>query len=323
MRRRIVAAACAGVALTGCNASMKSETTKEAVPLEVTAGTATFTAEAGDKPDGRFYAVIGGETSNDNRLYELTFTPPALRLLTETNRVSSVGACRDKVVVAAGQQEVGFSDHLQELRAGALHPLEGSGVQPGFTPDLDDDCRVAYTWVDRTAGSQDFELRVSPAENGSVKTLYRGQPGDGPLVNPQWGPDGEVAVVRQPSGQATEPHDDSDDRPAAVIIVRPDGSTSEIATGGHILGVTWGRRWLAVMDEREGTIFIDAKGGQRTVLPGWYPLTWSPDGDQLLLHDASTQRTLGIVDAADLNTVRPAGMVSGPVWDVDWLPARN
>ena len=295
---------------------------QEAVPLEVSSGPATLTAEPGIKPDGRFYTVIGGETSNDNRLYELRFTPPSLALLTQTPRVSSVSACPNKVVVAAGQPEVGYSDHLQELHDADLGPVDGFGVQPGFTPELDERCRIAYTWVDRDAESLIDELRLwDPAEK-VPKTLYRGKAGDGPLVNPDWGPDGQVAVVRQAPSPTAQSPQASGGRPPAVIIVRPDGSHSEVTVAGNAFGLAWGKKWLAVMDEPEGTVFVDAAGARRADIKGWYPLTWSPDGNQLLLHDAATRRTLGVVDAADLGTVKPVGRVSGPVWDADWLPAQ-
>ena len=321
VRRHIVVAACAALSLAGCNATTTSES-PEAVPLEVSSGPATFTAEPGDKPEGRLYAVIGGETSNDNRLYELRFKPPALQLLSDTGRVSSVSACQDKVVVAAGQPEVGFSDHLQMVRDGRLVPLDGVGAQPGFTPELDERCWLAYTWVDRDTDSSEFELRVSEADETAAKTLYRAQPGDGPLVNPDWGPDGKIAVVRQaPDPAANASEGAPAGRPSAVIIVRPDGSNSEVAVTGNVVGLAWGKQWLAVMDEPQGTVFVDAAGARRSDLKGWYPLTWSPGGDQLLVHDAATRRTLGVVDSADLGTVRPVGRVSGPVWDVDWLPA--
>jgi hypothetical protein len=266
--------------------------------------------------------VIGGETSNDNRLYELRFVPPSLRLLTETPRVSSVGACRDRIVVAAGQPEVGFSDHLQQLRDGSLVPVDGLGAPPGFTPELDRDCQLAYTWVDRETDSHVFELRVWQAKDGSARTLYRGQPGDGPLVNPDWGPNGEIVVVRQ-APETTTQSSQKAGRPAGLIIVRPDGSKFEVPVGEHVVGLSWGKRWIAVMDEQEGTVFLDPKGDRRTVLKGWYPLTWSPEGDQLLVHDAATHRTLGVVDAADLAAVKKVGTVTGPVWDVDWLPAEG
>ena len=319
--RRIAVSALAAVVLAGCNASTTGET-REATPLEVSSGPATLTAEPGDKPEGRFYAVIGGETSNDNRAYELRFTPPALELLSDTGRVSSVSACRERVVVAAGQPEVGFSDHLQEVRGRTVVPLEGLGTQPGFTPELDDRCRVAYTWVDRESDSEEFELRVWEPGQPEATTLYRARPGDGPLVNPDWGPDGKIAVVRQAPVPPTNPTSGRPaGRPSAVVVVRPDGSSTEIAGTGNVVGLAWGRPWLAVMDESEGTVFVDAAGVRRSVLGGWYPLTWSPAGDRLLVHDAATRRTLGIVESADLGNVRTVGRTSGAVIDVDWLPA--
>jgi hypothetical protein len=322
VRRHVIAAACMALALTGCNAATTSES-PEAVPSEVSSGPVTFSSEPGEKPEGRFFAVIGGETSNDNHLYELRFSPPSLQLLTETPRISSVGACRSKVVVAAGQQEVGFTDHLQELQGGALRPVDGLGAQPGFTPDLDPQCHVAYSWVDREADSQEFELRVWRTGERTAKTLYRGQRGDGPLVNPEWGPNGEVIVVRQALEPAVQSSPASHGgRPAALIIVRRDGSTSEIPVGEQVVGVTWGKQGIAVMDEQEGTVFFDSAGARRAVLSGWYPLTWSPDGEQLLVHDSGTRRTLGVVNAADLAAAKPVGKVSGPIWDVDWVPAE-
>ncbi|MGH8999509.1 MAG: hypothetical protein ACRDY7_08970 [Acidimicrobiia bacterium] len=323
MGRHLVAlAACAVLTLGGCGANVTSESHSEAVPLEVTSGPATFTAEPGPKPEGRFYAVIGGDTSNDNRLYSLRFSPPGLRLLTGTRRVSSVGACPEQVVVAAGQPEVGFSDHLQSLEGNELRALEGLGVQGGFNPELDEHCRVAYTWVDRDAESSGYELRVWDPEQKAERTLYRSKPGDGPLVSPDWGPDGEVAVVRlDPKRAGQQPAGTPPGAPAAVIIVRPDGTTSDVAVGGDPGVLAWGPRWLAVMDETEGTVFVDPESGKRATLPGWHPLSWSPGGDQLLVNGATDGGTLGVVEASDLTSVNVVGQVSGPVFDVDWLPA--
>lgn len=324
MRTHLALAASAVLALGGCQATVTSES-REAVPLEVTSGPATFTAEPGPKLEGRFYAVIGGDTSNDNRLYDLRFSPPGLRLLSEARRVSSVGACPGRVVVAAGQPEVGYSDHLQELRGDELRALEDLGLQAGFNPELDQRCRVAYTWVDRDTESLDYELRVWEPGQKTGRTWFRARAGDGSLVSPDWGPDGEVAVVRlDPKHSGQRSTGTPPGPPAAVIIVRPDGSSSEITLGGDPGVLSWGTRWLAVMERTagtEGTIFIDPEGGSRSVLKGWHPLTWSPGGDQLLVNDAAKGGTLGVVDASDLSSVKVVGRVSGPVFDIDWLPA--
>ena len=323
MRRRLIATVCAALSLSGCNATM-SRDSKEASPLEVSSGPATFTAEPGVKPEGRFYAVIGGETPNDNRLYELRLTPPSLQLMTETRRVSAVGACRDKVIVAAGQPEVGFTDHLQQAGNGNLGPIEGFGVQPGFTPELNQRCQMAYTWVDRSTEPLIDELRVWSPDSKEAETLYRGRPGDGPLVNPDWGPEGQVAVVRRgPEHAGSMPAGTPAGRSAAIVVARSDGSSFDIPLDGNPGVLAWGKRWLAVMVEPEGTLFVDVGNARRSVLSGWYPLTWSPDGEQLLVHDSATRRTLGVVNAADLAAAEPVGKVSGPIWDVDWLPAEG
>ena len=322
--RTHLALAAAVLGLGGCQATVTSDS-REAVPLEVTSGPATFTAEPGPKPAGRFYAVIGGDTSNDNRLYELRFSPPDLRLLNETRRVSSVGACPNRVVVAAGQPEVGYSDHLQELRGDELGPLEGLGLQAGFNPELDQRCRAAYTWVDRDTELLDYELRVWEPGQKTARTWFRTRPGDGSLISPDWGPDGEVAVVRlDPKHSGQRPAGTPPGPPAAVIVVRPDGSSSEIALGGDPGVLSWGTRWLAVMERTtgtEGTIFIDPETGARSVLKGWHPLAWSPGGDQLPVNDATEGGTVGIVEATDLSSVKAVGRMSGPVYDIVWLPA--
>lgn len=224
--------------------------------------------------------------------------------------------------MAAGQPEVGYSDHLQEARDGNLGPIDEFGVQAGFTPELDERCRMAYTWVDRSTEPLIDELRIW--DGNAPRTLYRGRPGDGPLVNPDWGPQGQIAVVRRGPEQAgSVPAGTPNGRPAAIVVVRPDGSVSEVPLDGNPGVLAWDARWMAVMMEPEGTLFVDAAGVRGPVLKGWYPLTWSPYGDQLLVHDAATRRTLGVVDASDLTTVKPVGQVSGPVWDVDWLPAQE
>lgn len=100
--------------------------------------------------------------------------------------------------------------------------------------------------------------------------------------------------------------------------------TNAGTVGGDPGVLSWGTRWLAVMERTtgmEGTIFIDPETGARSVLKGWHPLAWSPGGDQLLVNDAMKGGTLGIVEASDLSSVKEVGRVSGPVYDIDWLPA--
>lgn len=57
-------------------------------------------------------------------------------------------------------------------------------------------------------------------------------------------------------------------------------------------------------------------------LPGWAPLTWSPDGSHFLVSNADDRARIGVVDVADLTAVRDVGTSTvGPVWDAVWLPS--
>lgn len=321
MRRvTALAAASAVVVLGGCQASVTSGS-PEAKPVEVKPPTVTLTVEPGPKPEGRFYAIVGGETSNDNRLYELRFSPADLRLLTDATCVSSVGACDGGVVVAAGQPEVGFSDHIQLLRDSRLEPLESLGLVEGSGPAYSADCRIAYTWVDRSTEPLVEELRVWDPGRKTGHTLYRSRPGDGPLVSPDWGPNGEVAVVRlDPRHAGQLPPGTPPGSPAAVLVVRPDGSTREIPLDGDPGVLAWGKSWMAVMEEEtQATVFTDPTSGARSILAGWRPVAWSPDGERLIVKDAATRKTLGVVEASDLSSVKEVARATGPVIDIDWL----
>lgn len=314
----------AGLVTGGCQANTTSERpgveAREVGPSEP----ASFETRSGPKPEGHFYAVVGEETSSDSWLYELSLVPPDLRLLTGTNRVSAVGGCPDLVVVAAGQPEVGFSDHIQRLERGVLSPLDGLGSTEGSSPALHGDCRVAYTWVDRSTEANVKELRVWDPTAKEGKTLYRGEPGDGPLVSVAWGQDGELVVVRQGPDQAGQlPAGTPTGRPAALIIVQPDGTVTEIGMDGVPGVAAWGRDWIATgMNDRPSTVFVNPTTEARSTLEGWRPLAWSPTGDRLLVKDATERRTLGVVEASDLSSVRTVGRASGPVIDLDWLPAQ-
>ncbi|HLF40906.1 MAG TPA: hypothetical protein VI854_05450, partial [Acidimicrobiia bacterium] len=111
MRRRTVLMVAAVSVVAGCSGSGDEATPRPAAEVDAAPETVSVSV-TGERLEGRFLAVLGGETSNDNRLYELTFDPPEARLSTEARRVSSVGACAERVVVAAGQPEVGYSDQL-------------------------------------------------------------------------------------------------------------------------------------------------------------------------------------------------------------------
>ena len=310
------------VVLGGCQATVTGES-GEAKPVEES-GPAMLEALPGPKPQGRFYAVVRGESPNDDQLYELRLSPPELRLLSPTKRVSSVGACDRQVVVAAAQEEVGFADHLQLLEGEKLVPLDGIGPVAALGPAVAPDCRVAYTQVDRSGPVLVAELKTWDPQRGVGKTLYRVQPGDGLLLGTTWGPNGEVATLRLgPDPDAASGAPAGKGRPPAIIVVRPDGSSSEVDPGTpDPVGLTWGKTAMAIGDGEARTILLDPANGKRSTVEGWRPLAWSPEGDVLLVKDSASGSKLGVVDLANPSSIQEFARLTGPVFDVDWLPAQ-
>jgi hypothetical protein len=317
-----VAAALAVLGLAGCQGNVTSGTQK-ARSTDLKPGAVSLEAVPGPKPEGRFFAVIRSGGPNDDQLYEVRFTPAEVHQLSRTKRVSAVGACESRVVVTAAQEEVGFTDHLQELKGQDFVPLEGLGSVAALSPAVGPDCRVAYTFVDRTGPMIAAELRIWDPARKEGKTLFRTQPGDGLLLGASWGPNGEIAVLRLPpeapdssgGGQPTK------GRPAAVVVVRSDGSNSEIDPGTpDPVGLAWGKSMMAIGDGEARTILLGPTDGKRMTVEDWRPLSWSPEGEALLVKDSATGRVIGLIDPA-APSAKEVGRLTGPVFDMDWLPA--
>jgi hypothetical protein len=318
----MAAAALAVLVLASCQRGDTPDT-QQAKSIGREPGTVSFASVSGPKPEGRFLAVVSPGGTNDNQLYELRFTPPQLRRLSPTRRVSGVSACQSRVVVTTGQEDVEASDFLQELQGGDFAPLEGLGpVASAGHPAVGPDCRVAYTFVNGGPPMTATELRTWDPARKRGKTLYRIRPGEGQLLDASWGPNGEVAVLHVPfdasgsagGGQLAK------GRPAAVIVVRPNGSTVEMDPGTlDPVDLVWGKRMMAIADGQTRTILLSPNDGKRVTVDGWRPLSWSPEGDTLLVNDATTGRVLGLLDP-DRASVQEIARLTGPVFDVDWLP---
>lgn len=69
------------------------------------------------------------------------------------------------------------------------------------------------------------------------------------------------------------------------------------------------------------TLFLNPATGERWTLDGWLPLSWSPDGSQLLVTDTEKGTTLAVVKLPDRMQTRNVGVSEvGKVWDAVWLP---
>ena len=300
----LVAAALAGAACTGepeRESGSKVVRPKDLVPVQ------------GPAPVGRFFVNAGANTL-DADLYEMTFSPPGFLRLTTNARVTTVGGCPDKVIVAAAQREVGYADRLQELSGDKLVPVETLGLEVGSNPDVAEDCRILYNRLADSDPELVQEIRLWDPVKQTGSTVISGAT----VAGGSWGPGGEVVVLkREPAGPR-------------LLIMKPDGTSSEIDPQVPDVGnAPWGKGgWMAVAvfdvprQPPTATLFLNPATGERQTLNGWLPLTWSPDGNQLLVVEAKKGTTLAVVELPDLTHTRNVGASTvGTVADAVWLPA--
>ena len=305
----IVTLAVTGALLAGCDAGDRLANQGQEK------GTSTTIAKPeGAPPTGRFLA-LAGEQSLDAGLYELRFAPLRLDRLTPTGRVGAVSACARQVIVAAAQQEVEFADTVQSFRRGKLGPVEGLGNPKGSSPTMTADCRLAYVAVDRTTPENVFRLHLwDPGARTDTVIHSAGQ-----LGGFDFGPDGEVAAI-----ETTKSGPGKEAASTAIVIVTPGQAPRSVPAPAPDLGVLrWGAaaRMAIGRSDAKAILFFNPETGERFELPGWYPLGWSPDGTELLVSDAAEYKTLGLISASDLSTVRALGRSEVGLYDVAWLPA--
>jgi hypothetical protein len=259
---------------------------------------------------GRFFATAGESANTD--LYEVSFDPVRLYRLTEVGRFGGIGACADSLVVATAHKEVGFQDTLQQFRDGRLQPVEGLGTPKAGLPELAPDCRLVFTDVDRSGPELVERLLRWEPQTRTTAVLHSAIL----LGVPEWGPGGRIAVFEGRVG--------SDDKPpvaTGIVVISPDGSRRTIESPVPEFGVLqWdGSPWMAIGQERKGTVFLNPDTAERAELPGWVPLAWSPDAQRLLVADAKERTELGLVEATNLGAVRRLGKAGTAIYDVVWL----
>ena len=306
--RAIAFITAAALAMSGCSVGTKREGSSSE-----TVRPSQMVAVEGPAPVGRLYVKAGADDLAAD-LYELTFSPPRFQRLTTGARVSTVGGCATKIVVAAAQREVGYLDTLQEFRDGKLVPLDKLGPEHASDPDLSPDCRMLFQETKGAAPNAVGSIKRYDPVAGTVADVASGPT----VVGASWGPDGQILVLRRdPTGPQLE-------------IIRADGTKQELDPRVPDIGNTpWGKTgWiaLAVFTTKDhpptATLFMNPTTGQRSTLENWLPLAWSPSGEHLLLRDATRGTTLAVVDASDLTKARNiATSEIGTVWDAVWLPA--
>ena len=304
---RTLAFACATTMLFGaCTAKVTRETGSKEVRGS------DLVAVEGPAPVGRFY-VAAGANSLDADLYEFRFSPPTQERLTTKARVTTLDGCDEKVIISAAQQEVGLIDHIQGLQGTNLVPVDKLGLQRGSDPHVSADCRILYLRLAEAQPELINEIVLFDPSNGTTTSIAKGNT----VAGASWGPNGEILLLkREPTGPV-------------LVIMKPDGTQATIDPEQPDVGnLQWGKSgWIATdiaqpQQAPTGTLFMNPSTGARSVLDGWLPLSWSPDGQQLLVAEAKTGKTLAVVELPDLSKTRNVGVSEvGTVWDVAWLPA--
>jgi hypothetical protein len=305
-RRSVVLLTAVALTLAGCSGSPK----RESSPPK-TVRPSDLVAVEGPTPVGRFYAKAGVESLASD-LYEVSL-PSTFKRLTTDARVTTVGGCTTKIVVAAAQREYGYLDTLQELQNGKLVPVDKLGAEHAFGPDLTPDCQVLFHKTRGSGSNTVDEIKRFDPATGAVADVAAGPT----IAGAAWGPDGQVLVLRrEPTGPKLD-------------IIRPNGTKQELDPKVPDIGNTpWGKSgWIALAvfttprQPPTATLFMNPTTGQRSTLDGWLPLAWSPTGDQLLVRDAAKGTTLAVIGVTDLTKTRNVGVSdAGTVWDAVWLP---
>jgi hypothetical protein len=305
VRRALVTAAAITLLLGGCSKPSRDIATKDAHLSDMV-------AIEGPAPVGRFF-VKAGENDLDADLFELRFSPPGQDRITTKARVTTLDGCKDKVVVSAAQKEVGLTDHIQELRGRDLAPIDKLGAQVGSDPHVAPDCRILFIRLAEAKPELINEIVMFDPAKGTTTSVAKAST----VAGASWGPNGEILLLKR---EAAGP---------VFVIMKPDGRQTTIKPEQPDIGnVQWGKGgWIAAaVLEPQGratrTLFVNPTTGAKSVLNDWLPLSWSPDGQQLLVADAKNGTTLAVVELPDLTRTRNVGVSEvGTVWDAVWLPA--
>jgi hypothetical protein len=269
---------------------------------------------------GRFFTAAG-ENSALSDLYEGHFVAGRLLLyrLTTTQRMGGIGGCATNLTVTNADRSVGFTDTLQTYLDGAVSPILGLTDPKASAPAVGPDCRLIFDRFDRGTDPPTDHLTMFDPNQRVGRDLYT--PGDVTKVLgiADWGPGGRVAVFEGTA--ATEGHPTV---ATGIVVIAPDGTKRTIPSPVSEFGtLQWGAsKRIAVSDEaNHKTVFLDPDSDARSELAGWFPLAWSPDGQRLMVTDADTRKTLGLVDAADLTKARVVGHAKkAAFFDLLWLP---
>ncbi|MGQ0632804.1 MAG: hypothetical protein ACT4P1_17450 [Sporichthyaceae bacterium] len=240
----------------------------------------------------------------DADLYGITLSPLQAFRITADKRISSMGADRTRVLVAAADQRV---DKLGVVKAdGSIAPIPGLGRPFAYEPIPLDARRIAYT--DSGTNKDDrTRLLVFNAGTGERRVLYRDSPD---FFGPVAGPGGEIAVVQYESPYTRN----------GEILIIDRGEVRSLKPARPSGNLVWGTRLMATSVEEDtadgdtvpaGLQLINPRTGKTRVIDGWDPIAWSPDGTRLLVRESAdlTNSRLAILDPDDPEDLTMLGTI--------------
>ncbi len=224
----------------------------------------------------------------------------------DLHRISAVDAAEGRVVVAAAPSTI---DQIAFVKGADLQPL-ATGTEPaGFTPAISPGGDVAYVALTARRRTP-FEL-VQIAPSGDQAVLLRSAH---PLLSPEFGPAGEVAVWEQPAA-----FESSEASTAGLAVIVAGSRTRRLRVDiGEVNGLTWS--WTSHQ------IFLTARTGPGRVLdvgsgrttgsipPHWRVLDTSEDGMVLV----ARHRRLYTWDPAADGRALTSVAFPGDVYDAAW-----
>ncbi|MGQ0464786.1 MAG: hypothetical protein ACT4QG_05655 [Sporichthyaceae bacterium] len=260
-------------------------------------------------------------------VYAIRFQPFAIDRITTGKRISSLGADKSSVLVAAGDENV---DRLAMVGGtGDLLPIPGLGRPHAFAPTVVDGVAY-YKDIDPAERKDEYRYFAYDLTQQTKKLLFR-------TVETRFD------LTPMDNGRLFSTTS-SEDGPIKVVIRSRTGKERflplRVNAGGGPLGRDLFAYTTLGVDERgekqaTGMDLLDLDTGKSTHVAGLQPVVWSPDGTQLLAKrigstpDGSpTDTALVLLDAAkpdafvDVRTVPNLAIYFGTWVRGEALPAR-
>lgn len=254
-------------------------------------------------PGGVFY-FLAGTTPGLCNVWEVR-NSGAVRELTRNSEfgISAFGAAHGGIVVADAAHG---ADELGQVTLHGIRYLPTSSWEGhGETPAVNNSAGLAY--MTPPFRKKYFELLSRGSFNAKARVFYTNSL---PLSMPAWGPGGQVAVVAERYRTTT-----AKAKSRLMVISAKDGKARTLHTGlSQFDYAIWGTNapGIVISPWAGGAEYI-SHGKQLNLPSGWAPLSWSPDGKELLMkHPASPGKSeqLGLWTNRHPGTVRFIGHVS-------------